>query len=140
MPEFYQRLIFTRHSMNLTKKEFGELGGVSDVSQGRYEDENPEKRQKPGLDYLLNLSKNNIDINYLLTGETSASNLNADESLLLETFRNSNEQSQKLMLDLCRTLSGISVPQSNTTNINSDTHTNITTGGGDYMPKGKKKS
>lgn len=93
--------------MNLTKKEFCELGGVSDVSQGRYEDENPEKRQKPGLDYLLNLSKNDIDINYLLTGKSSSNNLNADESLLLEIFHNNNEQSKKLMLDLSRTLSGL---------------------------------
>lgn len=142
MQEFYQRLIFTRLSMNLTKKEFGELGGVSDVSQGRYEDENPEKRQKPGLDYLLNLSKNNIDINYLLTGKSSSNNLNADESLLLETFRNNNEQSKKLMLDLCCTLSGITPhnPNNGSMNIKSDTHTDIQTGGGDYMPRGKKKS
>ncbi|UNM96057.1 hypothetical protein MMG00_12785 [Ignatzschineria rhizosphaerae] len=113
MKEFYQRLIFTRLSMNLNKKEFGALGGVSDVSQGRYEDENPDKRQNPGLDYLLNLNRNNVDIYYLLTGESSSKNLNTEESLLLEIFRNSDDESKKLMLDICRKFSGLPVSQNN---------------------------
>lgn len=141
MQEFYQRLIFTRLSMNLTKKEFGELGGVSDVSQGRYEEENPEKRQKPGMDYFLSLQKNNIDIYYLLTGKKVKDVLNARESLLLETFRNGDEQSQNLIIDLCRKLA--SIPQSHNSSItstNDDAHCNVNTHGGDYMPKGKKKS
>lgn len=107
MNDFYKRLILTRLSMDLSKKDFGALGGVSDMSQGRYEDEDPSKRRFPDVEYLLNLEKHGIDISYLLTGISSSNNLNADESLLLETFRNGNEQSQKLMLDLCRTLSGL---------------------------------
>lgn len=107
MNDFYKRLILTRLSMDLSKKDFGALGGVSDMSQGRYEDEDPTKRRFPDVEYLLNLEKHGIDISYLLTGISSSNNLNADESLLLETFRNGNEQSQKLMLDLCRTLSGL---------------------------------
>src|SRR5699024_8975841 len=62
---------------------------------------------EPSINYLLQLKENEVDIYYLLTGEKVKSDLNVDESLILETFRNSNEQSQKLILDLCRTLSGL---------------------------------
>lgn len=93
--------------MNLTKKEFGELGGVTDVSQGRYEEEDPKKRRMPDIGYLFNLQKHGIDIGYLLTGKTVETDINAEESLLLETYRRSNKQSKKLILDLCSTLSGL---------------------------------
>lgn len=141
MSDFFKRLIYTRLSMNLSKKEFGELGGVSDVSQGRYEEEDAEKRRFPDVQYLINLENHGIDISYLLTGKSSSNNLNSDESLLLETFRNNNEHSKKLMLDLCHTLSRLPTeqPSNGAMNIQSDTHTDIQTGGGDYMPRGKKK-
>lgn len=141
MDDFSKRLKSLRLSMGLTQKQFGALGGVSDVTQGYYESEDASKRKNPGMSYFLNLKENEIDIHYLLTGEKAKEVLNTQESLILETFRNGDEQSQNLILDLCRKLA--SIPQSNntnTTNINSDTHSNVNTGGGDYMPKGKKKS
>ena len=107
MLDFSQRLKSLRQSMGLTQKQFGALGGVTDTAQGNYESDDENKRKAPGLNYFLNLKENDIDISYLLTGKTASDNLNSDESLILETFRNSNKQSQKLILDLCRALSGL---------------------------------
>lgn len=142
MDDFSKRLKSLRLAMGLTQKQFGLLGDVSDVTQGYYESEDVSKRKNPSMGYFLHLKENGIDIHYLLTGEKSAGSLNPKESLILETFRNGDEQTQDLILDLCRTLSRLpqSANISGTTNINSDTHTKINTGGGDYMPKGKKKS
>lgn len=141
MDKFYKRLIFTRLSMNLTKKEFGELGGVTDVSQGRYEEEDDKKRRIPDINYLLNLKQHGIDIQYLLTGESSADNLTGDESFIVESYRAASPASQKLISDLCRALTmRDAIPNTeNNISINSDTHENIKVNNGDYMPKGKKK-
>lgn len=141
MDDFSKRLKSLRLAMGLTQKQFGVLGGVSDVTQGYYESEDASKRKNPGMSYFLNLKENDIDINYLLTGEKVKDVLNARESLLLETFRNGDEQSQNLIIDLCRKLA--SIPQSHNSSItstNDDAHCNVNTHGGDYMPKGKKKS
>lgn len=142
MDDFANRLKNTRLALGLSQKQFGALGGVSDSAQGYYENTDPNKQREPSINYLLQLKENEVDIYYLLTGEKVKSDLNVDESLILETFRNSNEQSQKLILDLCRTLSGITPhnPNNGSMNIKSDTHSDIQTGGGDYMPRGKKKS
>lgn len=107
MQDFSQRLKSLRQSMGLTQKQFGALGGVTDTAQGNYESDDESKRKAPGLNYFLSLKENEIDISYLLTGKSSSNNLDAEESLILETFRNANEQSKKLILDLCRTLSGL---------------------------------
>lgn len=107
MDDFANRLKNTRLALGLSQKQFGALGGVSDSAQGYYENTDPNKQREPSINYLLQLKENEVDIYYLLTGEKVKSDLNVDESLILETFRNSNEQSQKLILDLCRTLSGL---------------------------------
>lgn len=107
MDDFANRLKNTRLALGLSQKQFGALGGVSDSAQGYYENTDPKKQREPSINYLLQLKENEVDIYYLLTGEKVQSDLNAEESLLLETFRNSNDQSKKLILDLCRTLSGL---------------------------------
>lgn len=90
--EFNERLKKARHIMGLTQVEFAELGGVKAVTQTNYE----RGLRFPTLEYLLNLKKNGVDINFVIFGEVQEQATLSDmESKLLLAYRNGGFERKK---------------------------------------------
>lgn len=90
--EFNERLKKARHIMGLTQVEFAELGGVKAVTQTNYE----RGIRFPTLEYLLNLKKNGVDINFVIFGEVQEQATLSDmESRLLLAYRNGGFERKK---------------------------------------------
>lgn len=61
---FSDRLREERKRLGLSQEAFGQLAGVTSVSQGNYE----RDLRKPDVSYLEALGANGVDLTYLLTG------------------------------------------------------------------------
>ena len=76
------RIKETRTRMNFTQAEFAKKLGVSTMSQGYYE----QNRRKPNADYLTELVRLNVDVEYILTGRKS----NKPESSVITEMQRMN--------------------------------------------------
>nr|VFK23917.1 MAG: Helix-turn-helix [Candidatus Kentron sp. LPFa] len=92
---FGQRLIEERGKLNLSQSDFAKIGGVARGAQSNYERE----LRKPDLEYLTGLMDAGVDIQYVLTGKRSAheDSLKPEEEALLDNYRNSSEDSQRIL-------------------------------------------
>lgn len=77
------RLKELRKKKGLSQEAFGAIGEVTKQAQLRYE----KGERYPTADYLANLAKIGVDVQYIITGEPSTSQLNPDEITLLQAFR-----------------------------------------------------
>lgn len=77
------RLREQRSALGLTQTQFAELLGCSKNTQSNYE----KDERSPDASYLQTLMERGVDVMYILSGETSASHLSAEESNLLKLFR-----------------------------------------------------
>lgn len=78
-----ERLKEERERLGLSQLAFGELGGVKKLAQHNYE----KGDRYPDALYLSALAKFGIDIQYVVTGERSASVMAQDETRLIELYR-----------------------------------------------------
>ena len=96
-----ERLKEERIRLGLTQAEFGDLAGVKNVTQSRYE----SGLNSPNTDYFECIAKYGVDINYILTGKRIAGLilqdeidvLNKDEREILAYYRNSSTYIKKNM-------------------------------------------
>jgi transcriptional regulator with XRE-family HTH domain len=63
-PNFGNRLEMERKRLNRTQVEFGQMGGVSRLSQWKYE----HGENFPSVEYLEKLRDSQVDVIYLVTG------------------------------------------------------------------------
>jgi transcriptional regulator with XRE-family HTH domain len=81
-----QRMKSERIRLELSQSDFAELGGLTKQAQINYE----AGKRAPDILYLMRIKeKTNIDLNYILTGETGSNeaSLNDDETALIDRYR-----------------------------------------------------
>lgn len=94
---FHQRLKAVRKSMELTQKEFAELGGITQKTQVLYE----RGDRLANIGYLDGLASHGVDIVYLLTGipqKTSA--FDDDEKELIIVYRMANKSEKNTLKNI----------------------------------------
>lgn len=105
--EFNERLKKVRSIMGLTQVEFAELGGVKAVTQTNYE----RGIRFPTLEYLLNLKKAGVDINFVIFGEVQEqATLSDTESKILLAYRNGGSE-RKLAIEFVAGIHDDNTPQ-----------------------------
>ena len=93
--------------MGLTQVEFAELGGVKAVTQTNYE----RGIRFPTLEYLLNLKKAGVDINFVIFGEVQEqATLSDTESKILLAYRNGGSE-RKLAIEFVAGIHDDNTPQ-----------------------------
>ena len=88
------RLKEERERIGLTQAALGAVGGVQKQAQLKYE----SGVRTPSAEYLIEISKIGIDVNYVLFGVRSNAELTSEEQQLLETFRAAPPVMRQFML------------------------------------------
>lgn len=83
MNSFAERLREERQRVGLNQTDFAEAGGVKRDAQQNYENGS----RRPDSSYLEAVAALGVDVTYLLTGQRNASQLAADEEVLLAGYR-----------------------------------------------------
>lgn len=109
MTDFNTRLREVRKSRGLNQAEFAELGGVKKDAQMNYENGS----RKPDSDYLQAIANAGIDVQYLLTGQTSTQDLSKDENDLLAGYRSLDLRGKAGVQALIGGMNSVSTPQKN---------------------------
>lgn len=91
---FKERLLEERKRLGFTQAQMAVIGGVTTRSQQNYE----ATERVPDINYLQNLAKIGVDINYLIFGERNETVLSSDEKILLSAYRSANPQVKAFML------------------------------------------
>jgi len=89
-----QRLKEERERIGLSQEQLGIVGGVKKLAQFRYENGDTY----PNAQYLTEVVKIGIDVNYVLFGVRSNAELTSEEQQLLETFRAAPPVMRQFML------------------------------------------
>lgn len=89
-----ERLKNERERLKLTQEQLGAVGGVTKLSQFNYEN----GKRTPDANYLSEVAKVGVDIQYVLFGERANTAINDEELLLLHKFRNAEPAVRKFML------------------------------------------
>ena len=89
-----QRLKEERERIGLSQEQLGIVGGVKKLAQFRYENGDTY----PNAQYLTEVVKIGIDVNYVLFGVRSNAALTSEEQQLLETFRAAPPVMRQFML------------------------------------------
>ena len=88
------RLKEERERIGLTQAALGAVGGIQKQAQLKYE----SGVRTPSAEYLIEISKIGIDVNYVLFGVRSNAELTSEEQQLLETFRTAPPAVRQFML------------------------------------------
>lgn len=91
---FGERLKEERERIGLSQVKLGVVGGVTKLSQLKYEN----NTNFPKADYLIEIAKIGVDVNYILFGTRKSSTLTDEEALLLATFRSAPPVIRQFML------------------------------------------
>lgn len=83
MNSFAERLREERQRVGLNQTDFAEAGGVKRDAQQNYENGS----RRPDSSYLEAVAALGVDVTYILTGKRNASQLSADEEVLLAGYR-----------------------------------------------------
>ena len=78
-----ERLKEERERTGLSQEAFGAVGGVKKLTQFNYE----SGKRSPDAEYLGAISKISVDVTYIVTGIRSASSLDDNERILLNSYR-----------------------------------------------------
>lgn len=89
-----QRLKEERERIGLSQEQLGIIGGVKKLAQFRYEN----GETYPNAQYLAEVVKIGIDVNYVLFGTRANNALTAEEEQLLATFRAAPPAVRQFML------------------------------------------
>lgn len=103
MKYFFDRLKEERKRLGLNQDDFAALGGVKKGAQFNYENGS----RTPDSDYLAAIATAGVDVLYLLTGAHAASSLAADESELLDSYRQMDVRGKAGVLGM---IGGMRVP------------------------------
>lgn len=97
------RLREERERLQLTQREFGQVGGVEPNAQGKYE--NGER--SPRADYLAAISTIGVDVLYVVLGQKTPlaeHALSGGEEKVLETYRTLPTSGQAALSSLANSL------------------------------------
>ena len=99
MVNFGERIKIERERKGLSVEDFGAMGGVSITAQYNYE----KGKRKPDIDYLYNISRIGCDIQYIVTGVSSSTNITSKEAMILDLFRTAEEPYQLASIQVLKT-------------------------------------
>lgn len=90
MSEIGERLRTERRRLGMSQEEMGVAGGVTRNTQSNYE----KGLRSPDAEYLAKVAGIGADVQYILTGQRSASaaSLAPDEAALLDNYRHSSPE------------------------------------------------
>lgn len=89
-----ERLKNEREKLGLSQEQLGAIGGVKKLAQFRYE----SGETFPNAQYLTEVSKVGIDVNYVLFGTRANNALTDEEQQLLAAFRAAPPMMRQFML------------------------------------------
>lgn len=89
-----ERLKNEREKLGLSQEQLGAIGGVKKLAQFRYE----SGETFPNAQYLTEVSKVGIDVNYILFGTRANNALTDEEQQLLAAFRAAPPVMRQFML------------------------------------------
>ena len=89
-----ERLRNERERLGLTQEQLGSVGGITKLSQFNYEN----GKRSPSADYLAEIAKVGIDVNYVLFGTRANNALTDEEQQLLAAFRAAPPVMRQFML------------------------------------------
>lgn len=89
-----ERLKNERVRIGFTQEELGNKCGVTKLAQFNYE----KGTRFPTSEYLEKAAQLGVDVQYVITGTPSHSNINAEEAFLLQQFRQLTVDQKKMML------------------------------------------
>ena len=104
-----QRLKEERERIGLSQEQLGIVGGVKKLAQFRYENGDTY----PNAQYLTEVVKIGIDVNYVLFGVRSNAELTSEEQQLLETFRAAPPAVRQFMLGGIASSAGMKIEGNN---------------------------
>ncbi|KVK71717.1 helix-turn-helix domain-containing protein [Burkholderia sp. MSMB1498] len=96
MNSFAERLREERQRLGLNQTDFAASGGVKRDAQQNYE----SGLRRPDSSYLEAVAALGVDVAYLLTGQRNASELSADEEVLLAGYRSLDAKGRAGVLGL----------------------------------------
>ncbi|MBD8474706.1 helix-turn-helix domain-containing protein [Pseudomonas sp. CFBP 8770] len=97
------RLREERERLELTQREFGQVGGVEPNAQGKYENGD----RSPRADYLAAVSTIGVDVLYVVLGSRTPlaeQALSGGEEKVLETYRTLPTSGQAVLSNLANSL------------------------------------
>lgn len=77
------RLKIERKRLGITQENFAQIGGIKKITQITYE----QDKSSPDATYLVSVSAIGVDVQYVLFGTHSTTELPADEDALLTGYR-----------------------------------------------------
>ena len=89
-----ERLREERERIDLNQEQLGAIGGVKKLAQFNYEN----NKRAPDTDYLVQIAKIGIDVNYVLFGTRANNALTDEEQQLLAAFRAAPPMMRQFML------------------------------------------
>jgi len=89
-----ERLREERERIDLNQEQLGAIGGVKKLAQFNYEN----NKRAPDTDYLVQIAKIGIDVNYVLFGTRANNALTDEEQQLLAAFRAAPPAMRQFML------------------------------------------
>lgn len=89
-----ERLREERERIDLNQEQLGAIGGVKKLAQFNYEN----NKRAPDTDYLVQIAKIGIDVNYVLFGTRANNALTDEEQQLLAAFRTAPPAIRQFML------------------------------------------
>ncbi|WP_156357847.1 helix-turn-helix domain-containing protein [Sphingomonas sp. Leaf62] len=107
LANFALRLKEARKASRCNQTDFAALGGVGLGSQSRYE----KGETAPGVNYLMLLGANEIDVGYLLTGRHTSDSLDQETSAIVSSVRRLAGDQRRSLLAFLATI----VPDSSDT-------------------------
>ncbi|MGL4675041.1 MAG: helix-turn-helix domain-containing protein [Wohlfahrtiimonas sp.] len=94
MSDFFDRLVEEREKKGLSAEAFGAIAGVRKATQYNYE----KGERKPDIEYLANLSKVGVDVQYIITGVKFDNTLSPHEEELILALRASKPSLQMMAM------------------------------------------
>ncbi len=102
---FGERLKAERLDNRLNQAEFAKLGGASTNSQVEYE----KARTVPGVNYLLALGRNGIDVGYIVSGQRADSQLSFEQQLLADLLEKLTAREREIVVTMAMMMAGHAV-------------------------------
>lgn len=96
------RIAEFRNSRGLSQSALGAIGGVTRLTQGKYE----SGATSPTADYLWALHEQGADLLYIVTGEASGGVLSESETQVLGFFRALTSEEQGALLLIIGSMAG----------------------------------
>lgn len=100
LANFASRLREARKASRYNQTDFAALGGVGLGSQSRYE----KGETEPGVNYLMLLGANGIDVGYLLTGRLAPDSIDEETTAIVSSVSRLADDQRRSLLSFLATI------------------------------------